>query len=259
MLDMLSVTTYISGFIMTLYRPGSPVSTLLVGGGLAANLTVVSGRYVEAWPMMPMHLGAAAISSFLAIIWVCSYGGIRGNQRHNRQFESLILLAIISSIALITLLFPKDFYLPFLRSNIIWSHIFLLTGIVAKGCLIHSGVKALVFLHSKNTDASKKRQEYFASTTNWIVNGYALLTISLFSGELWSYLGWGTPVVWHDAALTTILALWLYWTCFLHLLFISSWSQKQRSRFVVAGAALVLFLACHPDMGPFRLPFPVQG
>ena len=207
--------------------------------------------------MMPMHLGVAAVSSVLAIIWICNYGKIPGSRKHDNRFEPLILLGTISVLALMTLLFPKDFYVPFFRSHTIWSHIFLVTGVIAKGSLIYSGVKALAFLYCKNNDNSRQRQDFFSSATNWIVGGYAFLTLSLFSGELWSHLGWGTPIVWEDPAVVTVLALWLYWTCFLHLLFVGSWSQKHRSRFVVAGAVLVLFLACHPDMGPFRPPFPI--
>lgn len=253
MLDLLGVSAYIAGFMLTLLDRNQLAATVCVVFGLGANLSIVMSQYVKALPMMPMHIGIAGISSFLTIIWVCSYGSIKNAKKTGNHLERLILLGIILSIFTVTILFPKDFYIPFLRSNTIWSHVFLLSGIFAKGCLIHGGVKAFISLQSNRTRNDKK--SYYASATNWIVYGYGLLSVSLFSGELWSYLGWGTPVVWHDAALTTVLALWLYWSCFLHLLFISSWSKRQRSGTVVTGAALVLIFSCHPDMGPFRLPF----
>lgn len=257
MVDALGVVAYTTGFIVALWGRSPLVCTLCVTLGLCANLSIVINQYLQALPMMPMHIGIAGISSFLTIIWVCSYGSIKNTKRVGNHLESQILLGIILSIFIVTLLFSKDFYLPFLRSNTIWSHVFLLSGIFAKSCLIHSGVKAFISLQSNRTQNDKKM--YYVSATNWIVYGYALLSLSLFSGELWSYLGWGTPVVWHDAALTTVLALWLYWSCFLHLLFINSWSKRQRSGTVVAGAVLVLIFSCHPDMGPMRLPFHFLG
>ncbi|PHR28448.1 MAG: hypothetical protein COA36_06100 [Desulfotalea sp.] len=257
MIETCSLAAYTAGFFIALCWPRPFLSTLCIGIGTAINFAVVLDRYNGAWPMMPMHFGIAGLSVVLSFIWICNYGTINRQNGLRQQPESPILLGIIVLVVAATVFFPKDFYVPFLRSNVIWSHVFLLAGIVAKSFLVHGGVKAFAAL--QGTQKKPKIAALFNSATNWIVYGYGLLTVSLFSGELWCYLGWGTPVVWHDAALTTVLSLWLYWTCFLHLLFIRSWSQKQRSRFVVAGAVLVLFFACHPDMGPFRLPFQGQG
>jgi len=257
MVDVLGVVAYTTGFIIALLGRSPLVCTLCVALGLSANLSIVINQYLHALPMMPMHIGIAGISSFLTIIWICSYGSIKNTKSEHDHLEGLILLGIILLIILLTILFPKNFYLPFLRSNTIWAHIFLLSGILAKSCLIYGGVKAFISLQSNRSQNDKKID--YVSATNWIVYGYGFLSVSLFSGELWSYLGWGTPVVWHDAALTTVLALWLYWSCFLHLLFINSWSKRQRTETVVAGAALVLIFSCHPDMGPFRFPFHFSG
>lgn len=220
--------------------------------GLAVNITIFIQRYHEAWPMMPMHLGIVGLPAFLAITWLYNYAATgKGDSIRYQRTESLFLQGTILLLALTALFFPKDFYLPFFRSITVWSHLFLLFGILGKSCLIIGGLNAFHYLLCQN---QKEPDTSLSSAANWIGYGYGLLTLSMFSGELWCYLGWGTPVVWHDAAITTVLALWLYWTCFLHLHYIGSWSQKRQALFIVAGAFLVLVLGCHPDMGPFRLP-----
>jgi hypothetical protein len=255
MFQVFALAAFTISLLLTLFGCRPFFCTLFVGIGMTANLTVIMSRYYAAWPMMPMYLGIIGLSVALSIIWLSSFATLNKEKATPQHLESCCLLGVILFIVLTTIFFPKDFYLPFLRSNVVWSHIFLVSGVIAKSFLIHAGVKAFGAIYKQKIQTSI--QVKLTSTSNWVVYGYSLLTLSLFSGELWCYLGWGTPVVWHDAALTTVLSLWLYWTCFLHLLFNSSWNQKKRSRFVVAGAVLVLIFACHPDMGPFRLPFQV--
>jgi ABC-type transport system involved in cytochrome c biogenesis permease subunit len=88
----------------------------------------------------------------------------------------------------------------------------------------------------------------------WTVWGFAFWTLSMFTGELWSYLGWGTPVVWDDPAITTTMATWFFYICLLHLHLTGSWTARSRGVYTAAGALVVLVLNCVPELGPFRFP-----
>lgn len=147
--------------------------------------------------------------------------------------------------------FPNDFYLPFLKSRTIFSHLFFLSGVMAKACFIIAGIRAVDFirLHGTKRDGQTqklKKPENRISLKNrgrisrWIVWGFAFWTISMFSGEIWSYLGWGSPVVWDDAAILTAMGTWFYYACFLHLHLQNTWNYKRRAYAAVFGAVLTL-------------------
>lgn len=247
----LAQLTYASGLVFTPVNRTRTLTFWVMALGVVLNGLALGLRYWYSWPMMPIYIGLPAILCCLAVIWVIgSYHRLAGSGRT----EGLILQGLIVFLGLITLLFPKDFYLPFLRSVTIWSHIFLITGIVAKGCLLMASIKALVFLVYRHKNKTTTQQT-LASAMPWALWGFVCLTLSMFSGEVWSYLGWGTPVVWHDPAITTVMAIWFYWIALLHLHYTRTWDRTQRAIFMVVGGLLVLVFACHPDMGPFRFPF----
>ena len=77
----------------------------------------------------------------------------------------------------------------------------------------------------------------------------------MFTGEMWSYLGWGTPVVWEDPAITTTMATWFFYICLLHLHLTGSWTTRSRGIYAAAGALVIFVLNCVPELGPFRWPF----
>ena len=237
---------YLSGTLFTrchLHR--CAIVFMLTGCG--GNFFIFYSRYTEAVPMMPMHLGIIGIPAVLAFLWLIP---LLPKNSHDKSMVDCLLQIVILFFIAIAMLFPKDFYLPFIRSISIWSHMFLLFEIVAKGALIYAGIVAFSLLTTKTTQNSK----HTSPIMRFILWGYGFLTLAMFSGETWSYLGWGTPVVWHDPAITTILAIWFYWTCLLHLHYIGYWSVRRRAAFTVLGGLLVVVLTIHPDMGPFRLP-----
>ena len=217
--------------------------------GLLCATAVFVNRYLEALPMMPMHLGIIGIICVVAILWCCS---LSADRNFGRSGESIIVQLCLITLTGAAILFPKDFYLPFIRSFSIWAHLFFLLGVVAKGLLLYGGLLPLAFFIEKKAGLPGFK-ERLSVPMKLIIWGYGVLAFSMFCGEIWSYLGWGTPVVWHDAAITTIIALWFYWTCFLHLHYMRSWTAERRALFMVVGGFLVLVLGAHPDMGPFRM------
>lgn len=235
---------------MTIALTGRMVTLVFcgMGIGLACSITVFTNRYLDALPMMPMHLGIVGIVVAVTLIWFCR---VITDKEYVFNNEGIILQGCLVLLLAISIFFPKDFYLPFIRSLSPWAHLFFLLGILAKGFLLYGGLAPLASLLFRE-DRQYRLSERLATPMRLIIWGYGLLALAMFSGEIWSYLGWGTPVVWQDAAITTIIAIWFYWTCYLHLHYIRRWTAERRAVFMVVGGVLVFVLSTHPDMGPFR-------
>jgi hypothetical protein len=154
---------------------------------------------------------------------------------------------VISSLSALALFFPKDYYYPFIKSYTIFSHLFFLFGVVGKAFFIMASVYALTFL-------SDKENSTFDLVKSNIIRGYTFWTMSLFSGEIWSYLGWGTPVVWDDASFTTVMAIWFYYAAFLHLHLLRFFNRKRRAIFALTGLPILIFIIFYTEMGKFCFP-----
>jgi hypothetical protein len=204
-------------------------------------------RYAAAWPMMPMHLGLVGMAATLGLL--ACVGRLRAGETPQVRLEQGLTLATLILLLLAALLFPKDFYLPFVRSATPWAHLFLLFAILGKSLLLMAAVRALTLLLGKQARLTGQQLGSAMTVSLW---GFALLTVSMFCGETWSYLGWGSPVVWQDPAIAAGMVLWFYWVCLLHLHHTRGWRPRHRAVFMVVGGVLVLGFGCHPDLGPFR-------
>jgi hypothetical protein len=229
------------------------VATFLVPA-LVCNLLVVGLRYHQAWPMLPMHLGAMALPLCLGLLYPFTAGG--ECEQDQQRMVRRTLLGLMVLLVLMGLCFPKDFYLPFLKSKTMLAHGFLWFGLAGKACFVLSAIWALAALAANRQAYGKHRLTVTLQLSlRWAVWGFALWTLSMFSGELWSYLGWGTPVVWEDPALTLTMAAWFFYACYLHLHLTRSWNPTARALYASLGGLTVLALTCLPDLGPFRAPF----
>lgn len=244
---------YSLALLMSLGTGKRRVFTLFfLASGVAANLVVVLFRYHQAWPMLPMHLGAIALP--LCLGFLAPF--VAGSSLPRGQVVERILLALIVLLAGTALCFPKDFYLPFLKSKTLLSHSFLWFGLVGKGCFAVSATWALTALPlCWSTSCGQRLTDTMHHCHRWAALGFALWTVSMFSGELWSYLGWGTPVVWEDPALTLTMAAWFFYACYLHLHLTRSWNPAARALYASLGGLAIIALTCVPDFGPFRVPF----
>lgn len=217
--------------------------------GILANLAAVWLRYYRAWPMLPMHLGPIALPLCLALL-IGALMSVKKSSLSPTALRSVLLMLALFSLSAV--LFPMDFYLPFIQSLSPFAHGFIALGALGKACFVLSsafGVSALYEL-KKGGENGALENAFF-----WGALGYAFWTVSLFCGELWSYLGWGTPVVWEDAALLTTMATWFFYTCYLHLQLTKAWSAKGRAYYAAAGFLAVFVYTCVPELGPFRSPF----
>jgi hypothetical protein len=216
---------------------------------LIANAVAVLLRYRQAWPMLPMYLGPVALPLCLG----CLFFLIRQHSGHAIRARRIVLAQSLL-ICLAAVLFPKDYYLPFIKSQTVWAHLFLLFGVAGKGCFLVCAALASATLIGKKTIKPPAPNTGNGRTLRWAVWGFAFWTLAMFSGELWSYLGWGTPVVWEDPAITTTMATWFFYICLLHLHLTGSWRAGSRDIYAAAGALVIFIFNCIPELGPFRWP-----
>lgn len=148
------------------------------------NVLAVAHRYYQAWPLLPMHLGPVALPLCLALLYPFATR-TTDPERYGLAVRRY-LLALNLFLVLLTLLFPKDFYLPFIKSKSLFAHAFLWFGLFGKGCFAVSAVWALAVLtengrggSSAEPTAAMNRSLFFAA---W---GFTLWTVAMFSGEIW--------------------------------------------------------------------------
>jgi len=239
----LAATAAYSACLAAAFFPGRArtLARIALAAGLAANGLAVALRYLQAWPMLPMYLGARALPLALALVLAAS--------RPLRRPPFVPAAATIWVTACLAALFPKDYYLPFVKSASWPAHLFFAFGTAGKACFLASAAWA-----AAGPAPAKAGSRQSAQVIWWAVTGFGCWTLSMFSGELWSYRGWGVPVVWEDPAIVTFMATWFFYVCLLHLHLTGTWSPRLRTVFAAAGGPLVLLLNFLPDLGPLRLP-----
>jgi hypothetical protein len=249
---MLSGSSFLSltaGFlalslVLALFRAGREFSRGALFPAIAAGLAYIAWRYRGSWPMTPTYLGTAGLPPFLAALGFACAGA-----SPEARFVRLGCVVLALSLSLASLLFPKDFYLPFLKTASLFSHAHLWFTLAAKSALLFSALWSAGCLLVRHPDPASQRMAW-----NSLVGGFGLWTLAMFAGEIWSYRGWGVPVVWEDATIIAFAATWFYYIGLLHLYLTGRWPVRARHWASVAGALLILVLNCSNDFGPFRPP-----
>ena len=224
---------------------------LLLGLACVANSLPILLRYSQAWPMLPMHLAPALTPPLLACMLLARLYRRPRPERLEHRVWLLALAAMIACLAAVQL-FPKDFYLPFLRSESPFAHITLLAGAAGRACFVLSMAWGTVFFASAAAEEGGLCMRVPLFWASW---GFVLWTLSMFSGEMWAYLGWGTPVVWHDPAILLMMVVWFVYIALLHLHFSRAWGLRSRAAFAALGGIFALVLSLLADFGPFRPPW----
>lgn len=209
-------------------------------GGVYAGL-----RYWVTWPMTPLFAGSVLFVPLLAPL-----GALALRDIEDPACAAVIRRALIGGGLIVVVLgvcFPKDFYLPIIKTASPYAHGVLLFGALGRACLFLCaawGVAALC-----GFDGVMPR--LFRA----LVWGFGCWTLSLFSGEVWSYSGWGVPMVWEDASTLTAIATWFFCVGLIHLYLGHLCSHRTRATLAVLAAVLVLVFNGGPELGPFRNPF----
>ncbi len=231
------------------------ISIAVFGLGTLANVLICFSRYYHSWPLMPMYQTPVFVTAFIGLLVL---GKIRKD-----TFRVRLLMFTVVVISLAVTLFPKDFYLPFLKSRTVFSHIFMLSGALGQAFFMAGGVEAACFIHNSgrvpflNTKAMSeisRRTKVPSWDPSCIVWGFIFWTISMFSGEMWSYLGWGNPVVWDDATIVMSMATWFYYVALLHLYLLKPCDARKRAYAAVVGSLLVFVFNVLPNLGSFKIP-----
>jgi hypothetical protein len=205
-------------------------------------------RYWFSWPMTPMFLGTVAVPPVLSLFGLI---GLKFYQEPQKTIFLRLLLLLSFFLGLLSLFFPKDFYLPFLKTASPFSQLHLIFTILGKAALFNSGLKALMFLlYYRKTNSFPNRKLFF----NWLALGFTFWTLSMFCGEIWSYLCWGLPVVWDDAVIVNFMASWFFFITLLHLHLNGIFTINKRAALSTFGIIWLLTVNCLPDLGPFRWP-----
>jgi hypothetical protein len=201
-------------------------------------------RYRSNWPMTPMFSASSLYPPLLAIAGAFSL--------HGRKADDALLLERWLSCAGVVAVglavcFPKDFYLPIIKTVAIEAHGVLFFGAIGRACFIVAGGWAWA--------AIKGRDQVMFLVFRWTIWGFVWWTLSLFCGEAWSYSGWGVPMVWEDASTLTANATWLFYVGVIHLHLGGLASRRTRAAMSIVGVVVVVVLNGLPDLGPWRTPF----
>ena len=221
----------------------------LMGLGLAAGLLAAAHRYLAACPMLPMHLAPTLSAALLSLFALVRTARFRKREPEPPELDALRIALVMLALCLAAcLLFPKHFYLPFLRSDSPFAHLMLWAGACGRACFVFGAAWSLVFFRADEA----RRGPCLKRSLAWMIWGFALWTLAMFSGELWSYLGWGTAVVWEDPALLLTMAAWFLAATVLHLHFSRNIGMRLRAACAAGCGMGILILGLLADFGPFR-------
>lgn len=227
-------------------RRTSRITLALWLASACAGIVYAGMRYWMTWPMTPMFSGSILYPPLMAI-----FGALTLRRSAPSTAYAIVgwLVACGLLVTALGLCFPKDFYLPIIRTASPYAHGVLLFGSFGRACFFLAAAWGYAVLRGE----PQGLQNMF----HWLVWGFGCWTLSLFSGEVWSYTGWGVPMVWEDASTLTAIGTWLFYVGVLHLHLAGHWSRRMRAGMSVLGVALVLALNGGPDMGPLRNPLSI--
>ncbi len=209
--------------------------------GLLCNFISLGLRYWICFPMLPLYQGAFFLPFIVGIIGI-----------YYHVFRSNILpgFFLVNVLAWSACLFPNDFYLPFLQFKTCFAHGFFLLGVIGKSMFLLGGCVAAQVIFSK-----EKEDIEAIKTMGKIVSwGFIFWTLSVFAGAAWSWLGWGSPVIWDDPLMATTMATWLLYSLLLHLHLFTFSNIKVRAWCFLGSGFFVFFFNCVTELGQFKLP-----
>lgn len=242
-----AVICYTAAFVLS-WSPFQRAACAIFLGGILANGVSVVFRYSSAWPMMPLFQAPAFLPLTIGVL--CLHPMLRRKPGNALRLSPILLLAFLA------LFFPKDYYLPFIHSATPFAHLYLLFGVLGKACLFRASTEAvqLLWLHFRPAAIAPEDPGGAGSVVHWSAWGFGLSSLSVFSGEIWSYLGWGSPIVWDDPTVMSTMSVWCLYACFLHLHLSRSWDLPKRLTVAVAGAVVLFVFTAAAEMGVFQWP-----
>jgi hypothetical protein len=159
-------------------------------------------------------------------------------------------------LSLYTLIFPGDIYMSFAKTNSLFAHGYSLFSSLARALYLCTGAMALRGI--VRTVSREQRVSDNEITGNLIIAGYCIHSLGMFSGGLWSYVGWGTPVQWQSHIFLGMAGVWFYYSWHLHLK-LSLGPGKARLSYSTLGGGIVTFIFSFlPETGKLSIPWIVR-
>ena len=214
-------------------------AVVCLGWGLLLNGASLVLRYWSFLPLMPLFQGPFFLPFVMGVIGFRSYA-----EQRNRP----VLLGLVAAAAWVSYLFPNDFYLPYLQFKTLFAHALFIFAIIGKALFLLAGEAGLMLLVSPGKPGAAQQM---AANLLW---GFFFWTLSVFSGAVWSWLGWGSALVWDDPIIAVSMATWLLYALLLHLHLTRFSAPATRAAFIAAGSLWIIFLGVVPELGPFRMP-----
>ena len=217
----------------------TPAALFCLGLGLLLNGTSLILRYWSFLPLMPLFQGPFFLPFAM---------GVMGFRTYAAERDRPVFLGLIMAVAWASYLFPNDFFLPYLQFKTPFAHALFIFAIMGKALFLLAGEAGLVLLISPEKSGTARQM---ASNLLW---GFFFWTLSVFSGAVWSWLGWGSALVWDDPIIAVSMATWLLYALLLHLHLTRFSSPSARAVFIAAGACWIICLGVLLELGPFRMP-----
>ncbi len=207
--------------------------------GLMLNGLSLVLRYWSFIPLMPLFQGPFFLPFAV---------GVMGLKSYVSEARRPFFLWLVASLAWVCYLFPNDFYLPYLQFKTPFAHGLFLFSIIGKALFLLAGETGLsLFLWQEKSGRPKE----MATRLLW---GFFFYTLSVFSGAVWSWLGWGCALVWDDPVIAVSMATWLLYALLLHLHLTRFSSPAAKALILTAGAGWIICAGVIPELGPFRTP-----
>ncbi len=220
----------------------------VLGVGLMSSSYII--RVYYNWPLMGLFQEPYLISLFAAIITLYLY-------LHAEEEDRIYAVVTGTASVIISfyaLLFPGDIYLSFVKTNSIFAHLFSVLSSLARAAYICSGALSLYVLIGGSFSGVRIKNSGQVLIKNLIIVGFALHSVGMFFGGLWSYAGWGVPVQWESHLFLGIAGVWFFYSFYLHLHLAGRVKHKSLSLAASLGGILVFIFTFLPETGKLRLP-----
>ncbi len=232
-------------FLVSFIRSGRVRNYIFAGGVLCTSVSCII-KIILNWPLVTLFQESYLISAACGIIsiYMIFFTGF--------ERVTLLLTGLTASVSLFSAFFPADIYVSFIKTNTIFAHIFSVFSSGARAAYMVSFVLALYGVFGKNEESFKSNLLRF--NTNLIIAGFAMQCIGMFSGAMWSFVGWGNPVQWQSHIFLAMAGVWFYYSWYLHLKIGRKTENSKLFKAALLGGLLTILFTYIPDTGKFAIP-----
>jgi|GEM_PF-5396964 len=232
-------------FLISFIKTGRLRDFIFAGGVICMFISCLL-KIVLNWPLVMLFQESYLISLICGFISVYVI--------FFKKFEkiNLLLICCTVSVSLFSAFFPGDIFVSFVKTNTIFAHIFSVLSSGARAVYIVSFSLALYGVFGNNNDSFKSILLSF--NTNLIIAGFSMQCIGMFSGAMWSFVGWGNPVQWQSHIFLAMAGVWFYYSWYLHLKIGRKTDDCKLFKAALLGGALTILFTYIPDTGNFAIP-----